>query len=916
MQGASRDAPKAILRKPLEAWSVDLEHPITARPIVGNRHVVVAVDKGNGKCALVVLDLRSGEELDEVSIASSQPLRPVGEGDWVAVPIGEDKVVVYRWTGRELKRIRSTAMGGTVDVLKIQDGELFLGGTFGAVRQGLRSSHAEWTAMGSYVGACAVHDDLVYFVKGSAGGPSKLVGLDRATGEMQEEVPIGVLPRQLDDLHVSVTADGVWVGGAGPMLLDGYQGMTAGPGLHMPRPLMEGSPVNGFVNRHATAPAVWRDGWVGYLQHEKGMLLYCTPKAGEEQVIAAETEGSRFFEGPLRAPVVLGDVLYLGGAALELPSQRILWRRDVLPRFQPAVIGTTVVIVEGSSQLIALTGSPPWRDSYLHAGDAETRFEGTAFDNENTLVSAEFGIDTAAGELITVQRNGKERRASLRDMRMVENAAGGVLYAENPVEFAATLHDRLHAELARDYADLAYDARSTNDVALMGELLRTAELHGSSEPRLDKVRDAIAKLEKRPKGRVARKADAIVERRSALPSFDARAWRIVGSLPAEAPLVMQVAGLRKILSESPQHPEATAVVRELLPEGLDPGKDFRAADWLDFVVASKRSPVQFVPQPKSEAEADPDQVKLGRALHMGWRDDLFGIRSENLLIITPVARPASLTRCLLTGELVCEALESYFVEDDEARNTRDPLILFLYPTKEEYLEQSAHIAGEAGSGLSWTSGHYDGNSNVSRIFLPEGDEDFEAVLHTYAHELAHHWIMARCPRFKTGDTHEQRPGLPGYWIVEGFASMIEGFAFDTTAWTWDPLFERAERLDTVASADPKQLLRWKRVFRTSRFSFEKIGKLPEAAVPLSWRIGWKSQLSETNFFYAQSAAACTYLFLAEDGRHREALIDYLVDYYTGQADGLDIEEAFGMSADELGDAAEAFAASVVHGGRK
>ena len=75
-------------------------------------------------------------------------------------------------------------------------------------------------------------------------------------------------------------------------------------------------------------------------------------------------------------------------------------------------------------------------------------------------------------------------------------------------------------------------------------------------------------------------------------------------------------------------------------------------------------------------------------------------------------------------------------------------------------------------------------------------------------------------------------------------------------------------------------------------------------------------MSETNMFYAQSAAACAYLFLSEDGKRREALLQYLVDYYAGRFDELDLKAAFGMDAEAIGAASKEYAISIGRGGRK
>ena len=72
------------------------------------------------------------------------------------------------------------------------------------------------------------------------------------------------------------------------------------------------------------------------------------------------------------------------------------------------------------------------------------------------------------------------------------------------------------------------------------------------------------------------------------------------------------------------------------------------------------------------------------------------------------------------------------------------------------------------------------------------------------------------------------------------------------------------------------------------------------------------------FFYAQSAAACAYLYHGDDGRNRAKLLDYLVAYYTAQSispEELDIETAFGVDERELGKRILEFAKRVIEDGK-
>ena len=63
----------------------------------------------------------------------------------------------------------------------------------------------------------------------------------------------------------------------------------------------------------------------------------------------------------------------------------------------------------------------------------------------------------------------------------------------------------------------------------------------------------------------------------------------------------------------------------------------------------------------------------------------------------------------------------------------------------------------------------------------------------------------------------------------------------------------------------------------------------------------------------QSAATCQYLYHAENGKHRKALLQYLIDHYTRKADRMPIQAAFGMTPSELGAKVTEFSKAVAKG---
>jgi hypothetical protein len=229
-----------------------------------------------------------------------------------------------------------------------------------------------------------------------------------------------------------------------------------------------------------------------------------------------------------------------------------------------------------------------------------------------------------------------------------------------------------------------------------------------------------------------------------------------------------------------------------------------------------------------------------------------------------------------------------------------PMLVFVYPDRDEYLAEAKKVGFES---LDWTAGFYSDHLNErvakSRLFVPNDDAGFLGALPTLAHELTHQWLMDRCPAF-TPDPIKVRDLAAPFWIVEGFASLIEQFEFDFPRRRAVLGKANLERADVVASAHGTQLLDWDWLVKARRPDFERlqIGRT-EINVPSSLLLGSTFKARPVGLFYAQAAMLGRYLYDADGGRHRDALLAYVIAWYSGKVDELDFAKAFGSSAKDL-----------------
>lgn len=122
-----------------------------------------------------------------------------------------------------------------------------------------------------------------------------------------------------------------------------------------------------------------------------------------------------------------------------------------------------------------------------------------------------------------------------------------------------------------------------------------------------------------------------------------------------------------------------------------------------------------------------------------------------------------------------------------------------------------------------------------------------------------------------------------------------------------------QNLDMLAQATKKQTLPWTVLYRLSQAGMHTILKPNpnrNGLVTTRWQMGSYPVVSQIGMFYMQSACTCLYLYNAENGKYRQTMLNYLGDYYRGNAKALDVKKVFGMSPKELGQRITAYAKKI------
>lgn len=361
--------------------------------------------------------------------------------------------------------------------------------------------------------------------------------------------------------------------------------------------------------------------------------------------------------------------------------------------------------------------------------------------------------------------------------------------------------------------------------------------------------------------------------------------------------------LRALLLRNAAYEPATAQLQQWLPERWKWGD---ARNWLEWRALVLPGGVRVV------ARSNPD---MERARNL-WRPEIFGVETPEVVLITSLQDAGPVSKCQRLAGLTCRALESIFRTDKPEREEFDPLVIYFYATKQEYEQKSGTGTPQAGHGipLGLTLGHYSPAENISRFYWFQRPDAESVVTETFVHELTHHWIERRCPRFHFRDM--MRDGLvPGFWIVEGFAVFMQEGRYDPDRGAWSNWNSHAATLDTVATLGKAgKLIPWEKLYPLNQAEFQNLGKEFNIKVERRWSLQIQG-FSETNLFYQQAGATCQFLFFGENGAYRERLLEFVKSYYTGRKEGTGIEAAFGLAPADLGAKVLAFAEAVQKGWR-
>ncbi|MEZ5979622.1 MAG: hypothetical protein R3F34_15595 [Planctomycetota bacterium] len=906
--------------------AIELDDEVVGEPRFTSDHLVVETRDGDER-ALHLFDLASGKRLATRTFRTRDELAPCVEGDQVVVRSAPDEALVLALTRSGFRRVRSwKSDAGSIGPPLLVDGAVVVADGEVVRRvprlrsEGVRTSGR--VEDGRWVGSLTMDGPVVYGFSYFEARPELVFATSTTFAEESANVsPYGfeVEPRRRFSSDLHCTADGRR---AGFLVLWNDSGFVFDGGKRV-----RSFPQHSYFSDERTAvavdlafePALSGANVLGMTDMgDVGRLLYLgpLPTLGKQfdpsDIVELSSPGAHpeVVEG-FRSASFAQDVAYFAGRAWVPDTGRVLWH-------EPGLEGATMFPLDGGILAqrddgrleIWRVGRASTEKFFVHPEPPAERRRGVVLLLDGTVEEGPVGLSDGG---VVVEGRKSETTYAFDVCWFAATDAGEVLFARGRRALFGGVLELRDRVVAAGFSRLSSAAQRSNDPAIVQDVVALGRATNVDESELEELEETEAELAAKPKKVSTKQAERAQEIREEIraecgPVLGTAVRGVVeNGSPTDS---LHFDALRIALLEPALHQYGVERVRELLPAELEVPDDADFLEWLEFARSLQSHPVEIVAPPaESATNMSWEQRRLGMAT--AWRKDVVGFQSEHLFVITPVARPGAIARCVAMGEHVCSLLAGVFAEGTVERDERHRLVIYLYESQKEYLDQSTRASSGGESALAWTAGHFDPQKSISRLFLPKGSDAWESAANTFVHELTHHWMHERCPRLTADDVARPALSRQGYWIVEGFACVVADHVIDPLEGVVRSVDPRSDFLDVAATSLDGTLIDWAPFVSMPHVRLPALDGVGLHPVTRTWSLGRFAPVDGIGMFYAQSSALASYLFHGDDGAHRAALLDYLVAYYSGDTDDLDFEACFGMSPEVAGAAAVAFARGAV-----
>ncbi len=489
------------------------------------------------------------------------------------------------------------------------------------------------------------------------------------------------------------------------------------------------------------------------------------------------------------------------------------------------------------------------------------------------------------GEVRVVEEKGEavlgDSARPLREILVVERDDGTLVWCDGFERRVAGYRRMVHEGRRARVVEMIKEATKAKDPELARRLLELARAEGFAGKEEDIQRRRVENLEKRPGKRDEAKASELRRAAAALDDElpDVLLARAKGDGKGDGLLL-----LREALREKPEHAGALAMLAAKAPK-TQPFPDLRT--WLDWAVEFERRGFSLVPD---------DHMELKKARHY-WRPDLMGIASAEILVLTPLRDMEALKEVAIRAHLACAKLRELFATDKPLKRPEGPILVYLHSHKEDFRERLKHpVTNGLPPYFQFAYARFDPADDVTQILWLPTPKERNDILYGGTHCVVRHWLWTRNPRYSLADTNAADPDVAGYWAEAGLAGLVAEASFDVRGFGID-LAAGAPASRKFVREHARDLAPWGPfcLYGRSDLHMMNEGDVKRGDY-------WASYV-----FDRQAVVLCHYLCFADGGARRAAFLDFFVHRCRGDQPKLAPRVAFGMSAEEMGAAALAWA---------
>lgn len=890
---------------PRESWVHTVDGEIAGEPLVWNDRVAVEVLRG-GERRIEWLDLATGKRLAATAWIEGAPLSPNLWGGQLSMRAGERKLALYAPRERSLDPIWTYEGPEEVYAPLHFEGSIYARVGDGIERLDPPATSPAWRTEGDYRSELVIRGGKLWALSYDKKGLSWLYEIDRATGSARKLVSCGQHQGQKPERgfgpQLCALEPQLFIHHSLPIVLADFGTTTVGM-----VDLSREQPV--FGTAYMVGQAVdWGPGWLVEVPYaDRGNCwIQELARTSEPPVLLAGFDMHNEFVGGKVSASIAGRSALIGARAFDVDTRRVLWshEREVVQRAIPVRSGLLLAELGGklSGWFAKQSGKSVSRSSgAAQASTSLPALDGTytALLRDGSAVTGKFKSPAQAEEIDGVSAGGVKTKLAREDLLLLETQPGAFVWCAEPSRYAEYARTLAQAGGAHAWVELAREALGSKDPELVGRYVAQARALGSTDPDLGKTEKArLDLIVKAPRVNKAR-AEELAKRAEKLELAPVESLlERAKLLPSQAPRGARLALLSAALELAPAHAGARAALEESLPSATRGELGWSAADWVALAAAARSSELRALgaaAKDAPDAAAREDAAHVARARE-AWKRDLVALGDQRLRLVAAEPRIESVRMVLSWADLVCGALEELW--GAPAAPAAPPLSIWLHPDLESYRalvpQQTPDLKRQPETALAW----HDWERETVHIVLPQDSKLLVSTRAAFAHALAHLWMRTRMPGVKPGVPIDDE--LPGWWIPVGMATFVEELGFDEGARTFGVQTGLTPSFDMVGQLGSEGLLDWSDLYTWDRARTARVDSRGSQVVGQRLVLGPKVLVSQLQLYYLQAAATVHYLWSAEDGRYRQALLDLVGAWHANEHKSVEIGKAFGLDAADLG----------------